>query len=686
MNPSSRNRTLALMAIATFATCSLPARADLASLQQAYVNQDYGLFLHFNMSTFTGDQWSNPNLNPDTFTLTTSAANPTGSIKVATDQWAATAKAAGMRYGVLTTKHHDGFALWNTDQSSYDITATTWYNNPVSPNYHVDVVKAYADSFRDQGLNVGLYYSIWDLTNGINAAKTDAEATAYVKAEIGHLLTAYGPINVLWTDGWGWQVGYTHVDYSEVYVHIKTISPDTLLLENNPPNHNLDHGDIAAYEQSPLPPSGNTVPSEVAATIASDNSWFYTLAGAATLKSASVIAEQVLFCNANKCTYLLNVPPGQDGMIPANMVQRLADIQAYIPPTSPGGTQIVNVQYYSTGGGQGQNGNASMTGQQGIVASTDPTPYWNQFTAAGYGWIPNPFSDMTNQILYRTDDSSGLVDSGIRLSGSRAQSVVRSSTGIPLFRGGIYAANGDGGTSLTFTLSGLTVGQSYDLHVYSAGPTFYNGNSLITVTGSAVTSTSTVWNSGTTTYTAQNTASFPGILPSPGGTLTIVASNPTLYYGINGMSLVQTVAGVNAYDTWASGLADPAFDADPNSDTIKNGMAWILGASGAGDAGGNLLKLPAVSRAIDGALVVTFDCLKAASPIASLVAQYGDDLDGWTNFAVPTTGGTVTDGNLSIYVELGGGSTFAYNRVTATIPAAYMALHPQTFFRLQSVK
>jgi alpha-L-fucosidase len=686
MIPTSRHRTLALMAIATIATCSLPARADLAALQRAYVNQDYGLFLHFNMSTFTGDQWSNPNLNPDTFTLTTSTANPTGSIQVATDQWAATAKAAGMRYGVLTTKHHDGFALWNTNQSSYDIAATTWYNNPASPNYHVDVVQAYADSFRAQGLNVGLYYSIWDLTNGINAAKTDAEATAYVKAEIGHLLTAYGPISVLWTDGWGWQVGYTHVDYAEVYAHIKAISPDTLLLENNPPNHNLDHGDIAAYEQSPLPPTGNTVPSEVAATIASDNSWFYNVAGAATLKSASAIAEQVLFCNANQCTYLLNVPPGQDGMIPANMVQRLADIQAYIPPTTPGGTQIVNVQYYSTGGGQGQNGNASMTGQQGIVASTDPTPYWNQFTAAGYGWIPNPSTDMTNQILYRTDDSSGLVDSGIRLSGSRAQSVVRSSTGIPLFRGGIYAANGDGGTSLTFTLSGLTVGQSYDLHVYSAGPTFYSGNSLITVTGSAVTSTSTVWNSGITTYTAQNTASFPGIFPTAGGLLTIVASNPTQYFGINGMSLVQTVAGVNAYDTWASGLTDPAFDADPNSDGIENGTAWILGASGAGDASDNLLKVPAVSRAIDGALLVTFDCLKAAAPIAPLVAQYGDDLDGWTNFPVPTTGGTATDGNLSIHVELGGGSTFAYNRVTATIPAAYMALHPNTFFRLQSVK
>ena len=211
------------------------------------------------------------------------------------------------------------------------------------------------------------------------------------------------------------------------------------------------------------------------------------------------------------------------------------------PATTSAAPKIVNVQYYSTGGGDGQTGNASMVGQQGIVASTDATPYWNQFTAGGYGWIPSATADMTNRTLYLTDDSAGLVDSGIRLSGQRAQCSVNGNTGIPLFRGGIYATAGDGngdGKSITLTLSGLTVGQTYDLYVYGASP-IYNGNPTITVTGSAQAVKSTVFNTSTTAYSTDNTAEFTGILPASDGTLTIVASHPTLYFGINGFTLVS---------------------------------------------------------------------------------------------------------------------------------------------------
>ena len=451
--------------IALTGTC----KPDLAALQQAYVDQHYGMFLHYNMMTYTGADWPGmPNMNPNTFTLTASTANPTGSIKVASDQWAATAKAAGMAYGVLTTKHHDGFALWDTDQSNYDIAATSWYNNPASPNYHVDMVQAFSDSFRAQGLNVGLYYSMWDISNGITnpPAKSAADATAYVKAELHHLLTAYGPINVLWTDGWGWEVGYTNVNYSDVYAYIKQISPNTLLMENDTLK-NLVNSDIAGFEQSPLPPVGNTVPSEVCATIASDNSWFYAAGSAASLKSAATIGGQITYCNSNHCTYLLNVPPDKSGMLPANMVQRLMEI---------------------------------------------------------------------------------------------------------------------------------------------------------------------------------------------------------------------------AYNSWASGLTNQAFDADPNQDGIQNGMAWIVGARGDGNAAGNLSKLPAVSHDISGALLLAFDRLKAAAPIAPLVVQYGDNLSAWTDLAVPTSGGTSTDGNLSVNVAPGAGSTSAYDRITVTIPKGYMAPHPDTFVRLKAVK
>ena len=217
-------------------------------------------------------------------------------------------------------------------------------------------------------------------------------------------------------------------------------------------------------------------------------------------------------------------------------------VSALLSSTGEAGVTLVNVQFYTTAAGN----NPSMTNQQGIVASTDATPYWNQYTSGVmYGWIPSPTVDLTNQTLYQTDNSAGLVDSGIKLSGTRAQSAAAGSGGIPLFRSGIYAAVGDGangGVSITMTLTGLTVGQAYDLYVYGTS-TIYNSNPLFTVTGSSTVAQSTTWNTGSTAYKTQvtnpganNTAAFTGLLPASDGKLTIVASGSG-YYGLNGLSL-----------------------------------------------------------------------------------------------------------------------------------------------------
>lgn len=217
--------------------------------------------------------------------------------------------------------------------------------------------------------------------------------------------------------------------------------------------------------------------------------------------------------------------------LPAASVFALALL---LPGIATAATSIVNVQYYSTGGGGGQSGNASMSGLQGIVASTDSTPYWNQYTAGGYGHIST-----TNAVLYQADDSGGLVDSLVRLTTEYTQSSVQNTSATPLFRGGLYTAPGDPDATptITISLSGLTIGQLYDLHVYAAG-TIYNTNTRITVTGSTVGSASTVYNSATTTFTASNTASFIGMLPDANGKLTIVADAVSgAYRGINGLSL-----------------------------------------------------------------------------------------------------------------------------------------------------
>lgn len=280
----------------------------LVALQQAYVAQEFGMFLHFNMGTYTGEEWASPNQPVNTFAPTA----------LDTDQWATAAKGAGMKYGVLTTKHHDGFALWDTSQSTYDVAATSWY--AAQAPGQGDIVKRYADSFRAQGLKVGFYYSIWDRSNGIDGTTlTSRQATDYVKAELTELLSNYGPIHVIWTDGWGWKDWHDYVLYSEIYDHIKALSPTTLLVENN---HTAVNTDIRTYEQTPLPPEDNLFPAELCATIRADGKWFWS-AGADSTKSVEVLMAQRETSNARHASYLLDVTPNSSGVVPVSQVNVL---------------------------------------------------------------------------------------------------------------------------------------------------------------------------------------------------------------------------------------------------------------------------------------------------------------------------------------------------------------------------
>ncbi len=334
MTMSFARSIVVLVALAM--TVSPAAATDLATLQQDYVDQQYGMFLHFNMGTFTNMEWTDPNGDPNLF-------NP---VALDTDQWASTAKAAGMNYGVLTTKHHDGFALWDTDQSMYDIAdpACSWYSNQSSPYYHHDVVQLFADSFRDEGLGVGFYYSIWDRSNGIDGTLSSAAATAYVKAEIHHLLTNYGFIEVLWTDGWGWQSGYSYVNFSEVYNYIKAISPDTLLLENNGMG-TLQYTDVVGHEQH-LPPPDNTLPAETYPTLRADSQWFYKTYDADSFKPASDMGQYIRDANASNATCLLNIGPDRNGLIQTSAVQRLMEIKDNLD--NPPEPRVGNVALYKT--------------------------------------------------------------------------------------------------------------------------------------------------------------------------------------------------------------------------------------------------------------------------------------------------------------------------------------------------
>jgi len=162
----------------------------------------FGMFIHWGPVSLTGHEigWSRGRQTPiDEYDRLYKRFNPT---KFDADAWAATAKAAGMTYLVITTKHHDGFCLWPSDVTDYDIGETPFGR---------DVLKELSTACRASGIEFGTYYSVCDwhhpaFPKGSPAGKTtkptaDLDAyDAYLRAQVKELLTRYGPLLVLWFD------------------------------------------------------------------------------------------------------------------------------------------------------------------------------------------------------------------------------------------------------------------------------------------------------------------------------------------------------------------------------------------------------------------------------------------------------------------------------------------------------
>ncbi len=129
----------------------------LSPIQVAQRNRGYGMFIHFGVNTFNQTEWSNGKLPVDSY-------HPT---ELDCDQWIRIAKEAGFRYVILITKHHDGFCLWNSAHTKYDVAAS-----PVK----TDIVAEVAKACRKYGLELGLYYSLWDRNHPSHA---DPDPTIY---------------------------------------------------------------------------------------------------------------------------------------------------------------------------------------------------------------------------------------------------------------------------------------------------------------------------------------------------------------------------------------------------------------------------------------------------------------------------------------------------------------------------
>ncbi len=279
-------------------------------LKREFIEHRFGMFICYNIMSY-GAKWGQADYPIDSF-------NPQ---QLDCDQWAEAAVSAGMKFGLLTTKHHEGFCLWDSKYTEYDVAST---------QYKKDIVRQYVDAFRDKGLRVGLYYSVWDSTHGIERGVINDEKMEFIKGQITELLSNYGKVDYFVIDGWFWRMGHHQVDYHEIRSLIKQLQPDCLISEHTHLQAPY-HLDIPYFEGpfGAFPEEGNTMASALGHCSLRGNGWFWsekTPSGMIAKDGVDVIVDKLTKCEARYCNFMLNCMPNRQGLLDPIYIDLLKEI------------------------------------------------------------------------------------------------------------------------------------------------------------------------------------------------------------------------------------------------------------------------------------------------------------------------------------------------------------------------
>jgi alpha-L-fucosidase len=288
------------------------AATALETLQRNYVDMRFGMFIHFGILTYTGS-WAEANLPIAMF-------NPTG---LDPSQWATAAQSAHMTYGVLTTRHHDGFALWPSSVGNFNVRNVSWMNG------QGDVVRAYVDAFRAKGLAPGLYYSVWDNTEGIGNGTITTAQMNYVTTQITELLTNYGPIPIFIVDGYSWKMGHKAVPYEQIRALVKSLQPNCLFTDHTHLNDPWEV-DITNFEEPAggFAPANNTYAGnqETKINASGGNDWFWAPNIGGLMSVTAIVDQHLRVLEPRWTNFLLNCPPNRQGLLDEAIVTRLGEV------------------------------------------------------------------------------------------------------------------------------------------------------------------------------------------------------------------------------------------------------------------------------------------------------------------------------------------------------------------------
>ncbi len=314
--------------------------AETAARLKWWREARFGMFIHWGPVSLKGTEigWSRGKQVPlKEYDNLYRKFNP---VKFSGGEWARTAKSAGMKYMVLTAKHHDGFCLWDTATTSYDILSTP---------YGKDVVKELAEACRKEGITFCTYYSILDWyhpdynvsSRGGPGYRLPAGQTAsmdryekYMKTHLRELIEKYGPLGVMWFDG-EWEKPWTHERGAALYRYVRTLQPDIIV------NNRVDKGRKGMHGSTRDPgiyKGDFDTPEQRVGTFQTDRPWETCMTicrqwawkPGDRLKSLGECLRILVNTAGGDGNLLLNVGPMPDGRIEPRQVRRLLEIGEWL--------------------------------------------------------------------------------------------------------------------------------------------------------------------------------------------------------------------------------------------------------------------------------------------------------------------------------------------------------------------
>ena len=307
---------LPMQSMAQAGSATDPEQASRMQRMQWWHAAKFGMFIHWGLYSVLGQhEWAMEIEGIPIPQYEQLAANFHPKPNAARE-WARLARRAGQKYMVMTTKHHEGFCMFDTKLTNYCAT---------QQGPRRDLVREYVDAARAEGLRVGFYYSLMDWHHPDGArSKTDEQArqrfVAYTHGLIRELMTNYGKIDILWYDV-DWPLTAEQWESERMNQMVFELQPEIMVN-----NRNGLEGDFSTPEQHiQAAQAGRSW--ETCMTL--NDSWGFNR-GDLTWKTPRTIVNNLVQCAQGGGNYLLNVGPMPDGSVPPESAEILEAVGRWL--------------------------------------------------------------------------------------------------------------------------------------------------------------------------------------------------------------------------------------------------------------------------------------------------------------------------------------------------------------------